>query len=477
MPKISQFFRLNRAQTQLDFVDVNTDDDLPLFLDPYGFTQSNDAWSIQCNEEILSFFEAVLAAIRAGDNVRGRSLLNNLGEPNETCLGLSLGRPAGRGVGRQQADQLFDKIATSRAAQSGLLSELADCELFIPFFGADKISDVTTNIIRRHLIDYTVAQCDLHRIPLHDNVASGMLWDSAASRWTNRYVTLPVIDGRKILLVPKASVRWNLAFSHSDYYNQFVLEFLQAEHLRQDTALVETLRNGRRRVTKKSLKELHPLAKDFLAAFTDQNPEVLTRYKRLLKSPDGVRDEDLDQEFNEAAFAQSLIDQLPLIDAGNASATRFHHLMIGALEFIFYPHLIYPVREDEINEGRKRIDISYTNNAHQGFFFRRRSEQRANALKIMVECKNYQKEMANPELDQLAGRFSDVRGRLGFLVGRSFDNRERFVARCRDTAQANNGFIIALVDQDIIRFLEFIRDKNRHQIDRDLERRFSELIN
>ena len=42
MPKISTFFGLNRAQTQLDFVDVNTDDDLPLFLDPYAFTQSND---------------------------------------------------------------------------------------------------------------------------------------------------------------------------------------------------------------------------------------------------------------------------------------------------------------------------------------------------------------------------------------------------------------------------------------------------
>ncbi|MBR0710146.1 hypothetical protein [Bradyrhizobium liaoningense] len=477
MPKISKFFGLNRAQTQLDFVDVDTEQDLPLFLDPYAFTQSNDAWSIQCNEAILSFFEAVLDAIHSGDNARGRTLLNNLGEPNETCLGVSTGAPAGRGVGRQQADQLFEKIQISRAAQSGLLSELADCELFIPFFGADKISDVTTNIIRRHLIDYTVAQCDLHRIPLHDDVASGMLWDSADSRWTNKYVTLPVIDGRKILLVPKASVRWNLAFSHSDYYNQFVLEFLQAENLRQGTALVETLKNGRRRVTKKSLKEIHPLSKDFLAAFTNENPEVLARYKQLLKTPDGARDQDLDEEFSETAFAQALIDQLSAVDVGNAAATRFHHFMIGALEFIFYPHLIYPVREDEINEGRKRIDISYTNNAHDGFFFRRRSEQRANATKIMVECKNYQKEMANPELDQLAGRFSDVRGRLGFLIGRTFDNRERFIARCRDTAQANNGFIVALVDRDIIHFLELIRDKNRHQIDRELERRFGELTN
>jgi hypothetical protein len=151
--------------------------------------------------------------------------------------------------------------------------------------------------------------------------------------------------------------------------------------------------------------------------------------------------------------------------------------MVGALEFIFYPDLIYPVREAEINEGRKRIDISYTNNASTGFFFRRRTEARANASSVMVECKNYSKEMANQELDQLAGRFSDTRGRLGLLIGRNFDNRDRFVPRCRDTAQANNGFIVALVDQDIVRFLSLIRENQRTLIDRELERRFGELIN
>jgi hypothetical protein len=277
--------------------------------------------------------------------------------------------------------------------------------------------------------------------------------------------------------VPKASVRWSLAFSHQEYYNKFVLEFLQAENLRQDTALVEILRNGRRRVTKKSLMEVHPLAKTFLAEFSEQNPQVLENYKRILSVSNGLRNSELDEELDEPAFAQALIDSLAQINPGNATATQFHSFMVGTLEFIFYPDLIYPVREDEINEGRKRIDISYTNNASTGFFFRRRTESRANASKVMVECKNYQKEMANPELDQLAGRFSDTRGRLGFLIGRSFDNRHRFIARCRDTAKANNGFIIALVDRDIGSFLSLIKDNQRAMLDRELERRFAELIN
>ena len=223
MPQFSTFFGINKSQAQLDFVDVNTERDLELFLDPYVFGHSNDAWSLMCHQVIVSFFESVLDAIRRGDDIAGRALLNNLGEPNETCLGLSTGRPAGRGIGRQQADELFDRLKQSRAARTGVLTELSDCELFIVGIGSDKISDITTNIIRRYLIEYTQAQCELHRIPLLGQVASGMLWDGAERRWTNRYVQLPVINNRKIILVPKASVRWSMAFSHEEYYNKFVL--------------------------------------------------------------------------------------------------------------------------------------------------------------------------------------------------------------------------------------------------------------
>ena len=476
MPKLSQQFDIDKTQPELDFVDVDTDTDTHLFIDPYVFSKRSDAWSAKCHESILSFFEAVLDAIRTGDHARGERLLNQLHEPNETCLGLSRGTPSGRGIGSLQAEDLFDSLRESRAAETGLLEELADCELFIRGIGPDKISDITTNIIREHLIEYTQYQCELHGVELPGTVASGNLWNANTQRWENRYVRLPIIGGRKIILVPKASVRWSLAFSHQQYYNQFVLEFLQAEHLSQGTALVETLKNGRQRVTKKSLKELHPLSKHFLTEFSENHPEVLERYKRILGVPRELRDYELEEEFEEAIFARALIQHLAGINRGDHDASRFHSFMIGALEFIFYPNLIYPEKELEIHEGRKRIDIAYTNNSDAGFFFRRRSDARVAATKVYVECKNYMKEMANPELDQLAGRFSPVRGRLGFLIGRNFDNRERFIDRCRDTARDDRGFIVAMVDEDTVRMLEMIESGRRWEVDQYLEHRFGELL-
>ena len=425
---------------------------------------------------MLSFFQAVLEAIKEGNEPRGQVLLNRLHEPNETCLGLSKQNPSGRGIGSLQAADLFHRLRKSRAAETGLLAELSDCELFIPGIGPDKISDITTNIIREHLIEYTQYQCELHGIELRGTVASGNLWNENNRNWENRYVRLPIIGGRKIIMVPKASVRWTLAFSHRKYYNKYVLEFLQAEHLSQNTALVETLRSGLRRVTKKSLKECYPPSKQFLADFSEHHPYVLELYKNHLGVPAELKDNELVEDFDEKIFAVTLAARLREINRGAHDASSFHSFMIGALEFIFYPDLIYPEKELEIHEGRKRIDIAYTNNSNTGFFGRRLQDPGVAAKKIYVECKNYMKEMENPELDQLAGRFSPGRGRLGFLIGRNFDNRERFIARCRDTAMDDRGFIIAIVDEDIERMLKMIEEGRRSDLDQYLERRFGELL-
>ncbi len=114
--KFTEAFGLEFEQAELDFVDVDVDRDTPLFIDPFAFSQLEDEWSITCHNSIVSFFDTALALIRAGDERRAKALLNNLHEPNETCLGLSSGAPQGRGIGGAQAIDLYDKLADSQAA-------------------------------------------------------------------------------------------------------------------------------------------------------------------------------------------------------------------------------------------------------------------------------------------------------------------------------------------------------------------------
>ena len=75
-----------------------------------------------------------------------------------------------------------------------------------------------------------------------------------------------------------------------------------------------------------------------------------------------------------------------------------------------------------------------------------------------------------------AGRFSHTRGRLGFMIARSFVNKPLFIRRCRDTALDGRGHIIPLADDDIITMLEMIATSCRPDVDLYLEQRFTTLL-
>lgn len=330
--RFSQAFSLRKEQAELDFVDIDLEKDLPLFVDPFALSIRKDKWSYYCTQHIVSFFQTAIDAIHADDHDRAKRVLTNLSEPNETRLGMSAYEPSGRGVSGKQAFDLYEALVDSEAAKTGVLSEIAECDLFISGIGPDKISDITTNVIRGPLVEYTQRQCELHGVSLQGSVPAGRFWDMDIRDWTAHYAAMPVWAGRKVLLVPKASVRFRMSLDSQEYYNHFVLEFLQAEHLRAGTALVQTLKNGARRVTKKSLKELHPFSKDELYRFTKAHPQVLDLYKKAERREREASDRDLDEGFDEAAFCDALSAALRSIPTGASAASDFHNLMIGAVE-------------------------------------------------------------------------------------------------------------------------------------------------
>ncbi|HVZ12289.1 MAG TPA: hypothetical protein VG965_04640 [Patescibacteria group bacterium] len=476
--RFSQHFGLHKKQFELDFVDIRLDTDIPLFLDPYAISKRADLFSEECNSIIINFFQGIIDDIRSGNHQRAKANLDKLGEPNETHLGLSRNKPQGKGVSGEQSVDIFDALKESRAVQTGFLKDLSDCELVIPGISRDKISDVVTNIVKTKLIEYTEEQCKTFGINT-THVSSGRYWNPETSVWEERYADLPIYQGKRILLIPKALVRYSIEYNHPKYYNHFVLEYLQEEHLGANTALVTLLKNGNKVVYKKDLKAKpeYKLTKEFLYNFSKEHPDVMQEYiESLPEIVPSLTDAQIEtkqpqpQTFDYA----DLKNQLLAIPSGDVDASHYHNLMVGVVGAIFYPNLIIPTKEERIHNGRKRIDITYQNAARTGFF--EYLTHHVPCPFVVCECKNYEEDPGNPELDQLGGRFSPRRGQFGILLCRTVANKDLMKQRCRDTADDSRGFIFVLDDEDICHLLDLKEAGDDAGVDQFLTDKYKELV-
>lgn len=453
--RISEHFEIGKQQPELDFINVDTDKDIPLFLDPYFLANRTDQWSLQSSETIRNFFQTLINMLQIKD-AGAIKLLSQLHEPNETCLGLSKGRPRGRGVGRNDMANLYSSLANSKAVKTGVVSDIEDCHIFVDGFGKDKLSDMTTGIIRKHLIEYTQNQARLNNIPLTQSVPSGFFWDTALGRWDNIHTDMLVVDNRKIILIPKGVASFSTGYTPDNYYNKFVLEYLQNDFQSLREVLIQERRDGTKFVTKKDLKQEFPLNRKFLLEFTQNHPEIFSRFRQRAKDDYKVIEDSEIHPCNIPLLCKSLIEDLLTIPSGPDNATNYHRLITGILELIFYPDMINPTVEKEINDGRKRIDIVYDNAAKENFFHDLHDIKKIHCPYVSVECKNYSSDPKNPELDQLIGRFSDTRGRFGMLLCRKIDNMDLFINRCKDTLRDGHGLIIPITDADLIAILDDI---------------------
>ena len=182
--------------------------------------------------------------------------------------------------------------------------------MFIRNVGVDMVSDLTTNILRGLLAQYTLEQCHLHSLKTGPNSNLGPVLSVENCDWEAKELHLPISDGRSVLLVPKFSVRRVLSLNSQEFWNHYMIQFLQREYLQAGGPLVRTFRSKKRRgekyVTKKSVKEKHPFIKDDLASFVQKHPEILELYKIIKGAKGPLDNDDFEESFDEGIFAQAL---------------------------------------------------------------------------------------------------------------------------------------------------------------------------
>lgn len=471
--KISEVFHIAKTQYELDFVDIDVVKDSHLYLDPFFISSRPDPWSVDTSRTIKSFFQYAIDLIKTGLIDEAKSLFVHLNEPNETCLGMSKHKPRGNGMGKDNAEQVFDSLMKSKAVETGLVENLEDTAIFIDGIGKDKVSDATTNIIRKSLLQYTENQCELWGIPLTPMAPSGFYWDIDSRSWQQTFCKRLIIGNTSYLLVPKQAVTFYKDYIGQQYHQHYVLNFLQGEHLQRNSGLVRVrqFKDGtkERYVTKDDIKDSEaPFSKELLRNFTRSHPDIFAKFqKEKAARLKPIQNEKI-TEMSLLEIIELLKKELKDIQPGNDNASKYHKLMIGIAELIFYPHLTHPIKEKEINDGRKRIDFTMDNSATSGFFHKLHDIHKIPAGYALIECKNYTNDVENPELDQLSGRMTVNSRMFGILFCRNLKDVDLIKKRCIDYWKQKRELIFVVTDSEILKWLDDIA-VNPNAILADLE--------
>lgn len=237
MPTICQYFGINGP---VPFVDVEIDVDNRLYVDPHAIRlrhapQPYADEAIECLDSFLSEVTACALSQNVNARRRGRGLLQNFHEPWQTRLGMAAEGFSGHGGARDVGSWIWGALTTDVEAlvRVGALRQLEDLPLFVDGVDRDITSDITTRIIFEPLCHFT--EMVLAQFPEFSSLGHTLrdrevqIWDTRVKEWSRKKFTLPVANGKPLLLVPTGWARSTLLMSAGRFYETSVLSFAQLE--------------------------------------------------------------------------------------------------------------------------------------------------------------------------------------------------------------------------------------------------------
>lgn len=475
--RFSKFFNLNGYdQSSLDFLDIRIGVDIPIFLDPTLIKRMNSEWGSECTSLLQHFFDFLMQCVKNNDSSLGISILSGLSERDEFHMGYSSGLSKGSGVSTGFAKEIWKSLINSKASKTGILEDLEDTALFIHGISTDRISDAVCNILRGPLIKYTQDVCHFYGIPLN-KIDAGQIWDLDTNSWKNIMTELPQTPYGKVILVPKAAVHKKISYQSDQYYRHYILTELQHEHLKKASPLTRALKDGTLRVDKKKLIEEYGFSKESITNQTIGREKSLEKYRSDRKEKSfPISSEDLSGIHNEKfKDIQEKLNDVLKIKTGTAHAKQYEENIEKLFTPLFFDSLNYPTKQARVNNGRKIIDLRYTNYAPAGFFLW--VAEKYGAPYISVECKNYSKDIENPEVDQMIGRFNKRTGLFGIICCRKIENKNLILERCKDAAKSDQGYIIVLTDEDLIKIVKEKKVSSHYKGYDYLKKKFDEIVN
>lgn len=219
--RFSEEFDVVRGASD-DWLDITLPLDTALFVDPFLiYGDSGSHWE-GAHDRLIDFFNFAIASMTKAYD--GRRFDRNsphydvakrlfvFPEPAEFCLGYG-DTPMGTGASRVLRKAMLEAAETTIKLGIKSLKHFEELTLFRDQIGADRISDVVCNVLKREFIEYTHDVMDRHE--LFDNAEEFVVphasWSRESAGWLNpheRLLVNPYTPRRiGVLLVPERFLR------------------------------------------------------------------------------------------------------------------------------------------------------------------------------------------------------------------------------------------------------------------------------
>lgn len=416
---------------QVDFVIPRVGIDLPLGIDPFLLFKSRDSEYRQLHMLLIATFNAGVAAIREGNTDEAHRLFD-FPEVSAIGLGYTQGGKRGSGVGGYLAGLIIDTLEASPALQQRGVRHVEEMQLLSAGIGPDRISDITANVLKRFLIDYTQRQCRIWNVEMATSVPVSHIFNHLSKEWEDAFEDLPIspINGTPILLVPRRIVRVLPWINYDDFVRSEFNAYLKA---RRD-----------------QIKKSNSQAKTEVVTVTRQDISLVDRYVKAREAQGGEARPTLDYiDEDVCREAERLKERLAAITIGRSEAERYQHLVLKILNFLFNPELIDGQPEVKTIDGTERRDIIFTNDSDENFWEYVRNEY---GIILMFETKNTE-ELDTDAINQTATYLGVRIGTLGVIVTRR-PPKDSIVRKVMTVFNDGRKVILTLCDDQLRELLD-----------------------
>ena len=279
-------------------VDISLVCDIPLFIDPMLIFNSTKAEYVLLHQKIIKYFHFLATKASCGLQKNEIKAWFKFSEVKNNWLGYSLAGNGGLALGDDYAQFLYNNIgfaiSTDNISRSPHIEKIM---LLYKGSGKDKISDLTVNLIKEFLLEYTQAFAVKHikaelRKPIYvDRAYFNYQTESFVSK---EYMLPYFVNGKGqdeyVLLTPLDILREDEpSINKTDFYNSHerVRASIDNDILRAyvNNYIFEAIRSyeEQQRQNKRPVRErtISKIEKDAFAELTHEYPELYDYYIRL----------------------------------------------------------------------------------------------------------------------------------------------------------------------------------------------------